>query len=329
VVGALAANNVTYCNIRYLIQAQDDIKINGVTFNQNDAIMKKINFEAMKAKMDRHFTEWSKRGLSLLGRIQIVKTFGLSEYPYTLAVIDITTEKWKTVNKHIYKFIWNKTYRNNNAPHRIKDETMHTSVEHGGFGMVKMHDLMIASRLRRYMILLDKQMHHIRVLQKRLGASEHLRQLAKLNIDSVTNTSLHILHKTELKNYMLYRWLMDTDGVLQNMFMQTKIKHAIADNGHNSMEHNILRLQRLNTIVEIIHLNNDSKNNLQQILKPELRVMLEITDNAYAGMPIPDKNNYQTILDMKKGRWLRCSTITSKQIRLLIREAELITNTKL
>ena len=39
------------------------------------------------------------------------------------------------------------------------------------------------------------------------------------------------------------------------------------------------------------------------------------------------KNNYQTILDMKKGRWFRCSTITSKQIRLLIRE--LITNTKL
>jgi hypothetical protein len=57
--------------------------------------------------------------------------------------------------------------------------------------------------------------------------------------------------------------------------------------------------------------------------------MLEIIDNIYAGMPIPDKNNYQTILDMIKGRWLRCSTITSKQIRLLIREAELITNTKI
>ena len=79
----------------------------------------------------------------------------------------------------------------------------------------------------------------------------------------------------------------------------------------------------------MIHLNNDSKNILRQILKPELRVMLEIIDNRYAGMPIPDKNNYQTILDMIKGRWLRCSTITSKQIRLLIREAELITNTKI
>jgi hypothetical protein len=116
VVGALAANNVTYCNTRYLIQAQDDIKINNATFNQNDAMMKRINFEAMKPKMDRHFTEWSKRGLSLLGKIQIIKTFGLSQYLYTLAVMDITTEQCKTVNKLIYRVIWNKTHSNNNVP---------------------------------------------------------------------------------------------------------------------------------------------------------------------------------------------------------------------
>ncbi len=55
--GVRVANNVTYCNTRYLIQAQDDITINGVTFNQNEADMRRINFEARKAKMDRHFTE--------------------------------------------------------------------------------------------------------------------------------------------------------------------------------------------------------------------------------------------------------------------------------
>jgi hypothetical protein len=93
VAGALAVNNITYCDTRYLIQAQDDIKINGVTFNLNEALMKRINFEAMKAKMDRHFTVWSKRGLSLLGKIQIVKTFGLSQYLYTLAVMEITPEQ--------------------------------------------------------------------------------------------------------------------------------------------------------------------------------------------------------------------------------------------
>ncbi len=62
VAGALASNNVTFCDTRYLIQAQDDIKINGVIFNQNDAMIRKANFENMKAKMDRHFTKWSKRG---------------------------------------------------------------------------------------------------------------------------------------------------------------------------------------------------------------------------------------------------------------------------
>jgi hypothetical protein len=122
---------------------------------------------------------------------------------------------------------------------------------------------------------------------------------------------------------------MDTDGILQNRFLHTKIRHAIADNRHNSIEHNILKLRRITTIGEVIHLNNDSKNILRQIIKPELRRILEITDNIYAGIPIPDKNNHQILLDMKKDRWPRCSAITSKQIRLLTREAELITNTKL
>jgi hypothetical protein len=41
--------------------------------------------------------------------------------------------------------------------------------------------------------------------------------------------------------------------------------------------------------------------------------------NIYTGIPIPDNKNHQTILGMKKNRWLRCSTITSRQIRLLLK----------
>jgi hypothetical protein len=47
---------------------------------------------------------------------------------------------------------------------------MHTDIELGGFGMVKLHDLMIASRLKTYMILLDKHIHPISDLQEQLGA---------------------------------------------------------------------------------------------------------------------------------------------------------------
>ncbi len=65
------------------------------------------------------------------------------------------------------------------------------------------------------------------------------------------------------------------------------------------------------------------------MLKPELRTMLEITGNIYAGIPIPDQNNYQTILDRRKDRWLRGAAITSRHIRLLLREEELLTEPKL
>jgi hypothetical protein len=123
--------------------------------------------------------------------------------------------------------------------------------------------------------------------------------------------------------------MMDTDAILQNKFMHTKIRHAIADNKHNSTELNILKLRRLTTIGEVIQRNNDSKNMLRRILKPELKEMLNITDNIYAGMPIPDKISHETIFDVNKNRWLRCSNISSRQIRLLMNSTEIITNTKL
>jgi hypothetical protein len=123
--------------------------------------------------------------------------------------------------------------------------------------------------------------------------------------------------------------MMDTDAILQNKFMHTKIRHAIADNKHNSTELNILKLRRLTTIGEVIQRNNDSKNMLRRILKPELKEMLNITDNIYGGMPIADKISHETIFDVNKNRWLRCSNISSRQIRLLIKSTEIITNTKL
>jgi hypothetical protein len=51
-----------------------------------------------------------------------------------------------------------------------------------------------------------------------------------------------------MKNYSPNRWLMDTDGMLQNKLMRTKIYHAIAENRHKSIEYNILRLKKIDTL---------------------------------------------------------------------------------
>ena len=51
-----------------------------------------------------------------------------------------------------------------------------------------------------------------------------------------------------MKNYSPNRWLMDTDGMLQNKLMRTKIYHAIAENRHKSNEYNTLRLKKIDTL---------------------------------------------------------------------------------
>jgi len=91
----------------------------------------------------------------LLGKIQIGKTSGLSNYLYTLAIPDKNGEQCKATNKLIFKLVWNKTNNNNNDHHQIKGQTMHQNEDLAIFGMVKLHNLMITSRMRRYMILLD------------------------------------------------------------------------------------------------------------------------------------------------------------------------------
>ncbi len=107
---AMQQHHVRYANNNYSIINSMSVKINGVFFNNNEDEMAQENFDYMFAKMNKHFMDWSKRHLSILGKIQIIKTFGLSQYLYSLAVIDFLPDHWKEIKKAIAKFIWNKHY---------------------------------------------------------------------------------------------------------------------------------------------------------------------------------------------------------------------------
>ncbi len=81
-------DKVTYREVAYTIAPVPEIKINGVILCQNRANQKVRNCEILIQRMERHFANWSKRQLTLLGKIQIYKTFGISQFLYHLAVIE-------------------------------------------------------------------------------------------------------------------------------------------------------------------------------------------------------------------------------------------------
>ena len=74
---------------------------------------KKENIRKMLEAVRVQLTNWTKMNLSIIGKIQIFKTFGLSQILYTLATVQITPLEEKSLTNLIYKFIWNKDMSTN------------------------------------------------------------------------------------------------------------------------------------------------------------------------------------------------------------------------
>lgn len=54
------------------------VKILGIRFTYNPTLLKKLNFDSIIKSVKKNLGNWNWRGLTLLGRIQIVKTFSIA-----------------------------------------------------------------------------------------------------------------------------------------------------------------------------------------------------------------------------------------------------------
>lgn len=100
-----AITKVTYLGEQIELKSMDKIKINDIILCKNRSLQNTINCDLLITKMEQYFMSWSRRNLSLLGKIQIYKTYGLSQFLYHLSVIEPDQESWKKINKTINKFI--------------------------------------------------------------------------------------------------------------------------------------------------------------------------------------------------------------------------------
>ncbi len=328
---ALTTNNVAYGNQNYLIHSKSNIKINGIYYDLNVQRMAALNYDNMKEKMNRHFKQWSKRDLSLLGKIQIIKTFGMSQYLYALAVVDLVEQQWVEVNKLIFKFLWNRDYNARPAPHRIKKSIMTTPRELGGFGMVDMRQIIEASWLRQFAILKGSKCHPIANLQEELGAYEYLRLQPKLNIDMVVSTLMCTLRNNAVMAQLdMMPGLADSDMILHRQVLHAKLKWVVMPLRRNSIEYNMLRARRYVTVGDVIKGTNGSVQLLSRIVLPALRELLMILDNEYREQPLPDRDVANVhVYDKDTAQWLNVSMVGSSITRKFLNKSQCILNTKL
>jgi hypothetical protein len=311
---------VKYMMKKYEIALLAEIKINGVILSQNKAQQKSRNCDLLIAKMNKHFSSWSKRQLTLLGKIQIYKTFGLSQFLYHLTIIEPELATWKDINKYVSKFLWNKYYGPNQpqAPARIKNEILLTPTVKGGFRMIDLKEVISSVRLRRHFILLKESIHPLsELLTKLLNGTCYLSTKPELEVDEIVGLNMQLLHKKRIRDCQAPIWELEADMILHCNLLDCKISEIVRPRKRQSNEIQTLRRGGVYSLRDAVRNQGRNLNILNKIARKELLPIITIIARLYSGIP-PPYGEYGHKIKELQGRWADGSSLSSKKYRELI-----------
>jgi hypothetical protein len=139
-----------YMNVKHRVIGKEEAKINGIIFNCNNARMKQQNYEMLHEKIKSALTLWKIRRLSLLGKILIYKTYGLSQIIYVLTVVELDPAQYKQIQLMFNNFLWGRELNEGNNRNRISWRRLSNPIEKGGFGMIHFKEIIDSIRCRQF-----------------------------------------------------------------------------------------------------------------------------------------------------------------------------------
>ena len=112
---------------------QAPFKALGVWFSNNIKEINYLNFNDRLQKMDELINIWKCRGLSLKGKITIIKTLILPQIQFLFSMIYVPYNVQRQIDDKLFKYLWD------DKPPKIKRSTIIASIENGGLGMVDIY----------------------------------------------------------------------------------------------------------------------------------------------------------------------------------------------
>ena len=101
----------------------------GVFFSYNQESANRLNFGKKLLNLQKTLNTWQRRNLTLYGKINIVKTLGISKLIYSASVLPVPDHYIQEINKLIFNFIWA------GKPPKIKRNTIIGKKKDGGLKM--------------------------------------------------------------------------------------------------------------------------------------------------------------------------------------------------
>ena len=301
-----------YNGTNVMINICDRIKVNGIVLSYDFEAARKINIEKLTEMVELQLKSWCKRNLSLLGKIQIFKTFGLSQILYKLTVLHINKSEAKKLTNLIYKFIWNRKMDANKAPDRIKRKTMTGKIKSLGFGMLDFREVVEGIRLKNVIRLLNQKDSPLSKIIKdnianslfRLKAVHPIRPTIDSSLKLLGDIWIDCLKENDYAHDDRLRKLIGAEYVgnlIQNKFRKNKL----------------IRRHRHDTINEILtEVSNPTP--IIQKLDPRIGNFLNSL-RSNQNTTISSSIDYS--LFPLKGKFVEGSKVTSSLIRKLISES--------
>ena len=101
-----------------------------------------VSWESKIDNMKRTMKLWSRRNLSIYGKILLAKAFIISQFIYTMQSIGIPDDILTKNNRELFAFIWKKNnYNIIKAFEKVKRKILTQDIDKGGLKMIDMKTL--------------------------------------------------------------------------------------------------------------------------------------------------------------------------------------------
>ena len=253
-----------YLNRIYSCEPKPEVKINGILLQMDQDGMRTANVDSVIRKIEGQLWSWSKRGLSTLGKILVLKTFGISQIIYLAQSMCLKLCDFKKINATLYKFIWNRNFGAPKAPERIKREIINAPIKFGGFGMLNIQKLDRSLKLKMLSRLVQTKHPFLEVILRKINLDDFFFPVSNQTMDEPINQAVRYL--AEDRQQLFTKEGVTDIAKVVGLLRELKISSIINAQGNLSLTFFMLR--RLNklkvkdlTLAELRSLTRFSKFN--------------------------------------------------------------------
>ena len=125
-----------------------EVKILGIHFTHDYALFYRLNLDSIIKSLKKSLNSGSWRGLTLLGKIQIIKTFAIPKILYRMSLVCLNKNFINDINQILFNFIWK-------GKDKVKRVTLINDVNEGGLKMPHIDSMIEAQRIMCIQKFLD------------------------------------------------------------------------------------------------------------------------------------------------------------------------------